>query len=98
LARLAAVRHKVRVHATTDLPQNGARIAITTADGRTLEREQLVVRGSLADPMSFGELERKFRANVAGRIRPDVIDEVVAAIGRLDKQPGLAAITEPLLG
>jgi 2-methylcitrate dehydratase PrpD len=98
LARLAAVRDKVRVHATTDLPQNGARIAITTTDGRTLEREQLVLHGSLADPMSFDELEGKFRANVAGRIRPEAIDEVVAAIGCLEKQRGLAAVTEPLLG
>jgi 2-methylcitrate dehydratase PrpD len=98
LARLEAVRDKVRVNATTELPQNGARIAITTADGRTLEREQLVLRGSLADPMSFDELERKFRANVAGRIRPEAIDEVVAAIGCLERQRGLAAVTEPLLG
>jgi 2-methylcitrate dehydratase PrpD len=98
LARLEAVRDKVRVHATTELPQNGARIAITTADGRRLEREQLVLRGSLADPMSFDELEGKFRANVAGRIRPESIDEVVAAIGCLEKQRGLAAVTEPLLG
>lgn len=97
-ARLEAVRDKVRVHATTDLPQNGARIAITTTDGRRLEREQLVLRGSLADPMSFDELEGKFRANVAGRIRPESIDEVVAAIGCLEKQRGLAAVTEPLLG
>jgi 2-methylcitrate dehydratase PrpD len=98
LARLAAVRDKVRVRATTELPQNGARIAITTADGRTLEREQLVLRGSLADPMSFDELEGKFRANVAGRVSPEAIDEVVAAIGCLEKQRGLAAVTEPLLG
>jgi len=98
LQRLAAVRDKVRVHATAELPQNGARIAITAADGRTFEREQLVLRGSLADPMSFGELERKFRANVAGRIRPDAIDEVVAAIGSLDKQREISAVTQPLLG
>jgi hypothetical protein len=48
--------------------------------------------------MSFDELERKFRSNVAGRIRPDAIDELVAAIGCLEKQRGLAAVTEPLLG
>jgi hypothetical protein len=48
--------------------------------------------------MSFAELEGKFRANVAGRIRPEAIDEVVAAIGCLEKQRGLAAVTEPLLG
>jgi 2-methylcitrate dehydratase PrpD len=98
LARLSAVRDKVAVHATTELPQNGARIAITTADGRTFEREQLVLRGSLADPMSFGELERKFRTNVAGRIPADAADEVVTAIRSLEKQRGLAAVTEPLLG
>jgi 2-methylcitrate dehydratase PrpD len=98
LQRLTAFREKVRVHATDDLPQNGARIAVVTTDGRTIAHEHMVLRGSLDDPMSWQELERKFRANVQGRIRPDAVDEVIAATSNLEKQSSLAAITEPLLG
>jgi 2-methylcitrate dehydratase PrpD len=96
--RLSALRDKVRVHATDDLPQNGARVSITATDGRVIEREQLVLRGSLQDPMSWQELVHKFRTNVRGRLRPGAVDEVVSAIGCLDKQDSLASITEPLLG
>jgi 2-methylcitrate dehydratase PrpD len=98
LQRLATVREKVRVHATADLPQNGARIKVLTRDGRTLEREQLILRGSIEDPMSWAELQRKFHANVRGRITVDAADEVVAAIADLENQKRIAAISEPLLG
>jgi 2-methylcitrate dehydratase PrpD len=98
LVRLAPFRDKVHVHATDDLPQHGARITVVTTDGATITREHLVLRGSLDDPMSWQELERKFRANVRGRIHPDAVDEVIGAIGSLDKQNSLAAVTEPLLG
>jgi 2-methylcitrate dehydratase PrpD len=98
LQRLTAFREKVRVHATDDLPQNGARITVVTTDGRTITQQHMVLRGSLDDPMSRQELERKFRSNVRGRIRPDAVDDVIAAISNLDKQNSLAAVTEPLLG
>lgn len=98
LQRLSPVRDKVFVHATDDLPQNGARVTIKSTDGRTFDREQLVVRGSLADPMSWHELEAKFRANVHGQIEPGSADEAVAAIASLDKVRRLADVTEPLLG
>ncbi|HYZ69933.1 MAG TPA: MmgE/PrpD family protein, partial [Mycobacterium sp.] len=97
LLRLSAFRDRVRVHATTALPQNGARVAITTTDGRVFEREQLTLRGSLANPMSWQELEHKFRANVGDRITPDAVAEALAAIATLDKQDSLASVTEPLL-
>jgi 2-methylcitrate dehydratase PrpD len=95
--RLAAYRGKVRVHPTPDLPQDGARIRVVTTDGRTFEREQLVVRGSLRDPMTWVELEAKFRANLRGRVTGDVTDEVAAAIADLENQKSLSAVTKPLL-
>lgn len=98
LQRLNVFRPKVRVHATDDLPQNGARVLITATDGALIEREQLVLRGSLADPMSWQELEHKFRANVRGRLQPGAADEVISAIGSLNKQDSLTPLTEPLLG
>jgi 2-methylcitrate dehydratase PrpD len=101
LTRLTSARALVRVHPVTDLPQHGARVAIHTRDGRTLSREQLVLRGSLADPMTTDELATKFRGNLAGhvssgRISGDGVDDVLARIATLEKQPDLAALTEPL--
>ena len=98
LQRLASMRGKVRVHASTDLPQNGAQIKVLTTDGRTLTREQLILRGSIQDPMSWAELEHKFRTSVRSRIAPDAVHEVVAAIADLDHLKSMAAISEPLLG
>jgi 2-methylcitrate dehydratase PrpD len=98
LARLAPVRDRVKVHATADLPQNGARVKVRTRDGRTIEREQLVLRGSLADPMTWAELERKFRANVRGRIDADAVNEAVTRIEDLENQKTMAGLGESLLG
>jgi 2-methylcitrate dehydratase PrpD len=99
LERLADIRDRIRVHAVADLPQNGARVAVHTQDGRTIEHEQLRLHGSLTDPMSWEELAAKFRANTcAGGIDEDRAEDVVAALATLEKQTDLRAITEPLLG
>jgi 2-methylcitrate dehydratase PrpD len=98
LARLGAFRDKVNVHATADLPQNGARVRIVTADGRVLDREQLILRGSIEDPMTTAELERKFHANVAGRVGDDAVSDVIAAISAMEVLANLGDVSEPLLG
>jgi 2-methylcitrate dehydratase PrpD len=98
VTRLMQFRDKVHVHPTSDLPQNGARVRVLTRDGHTLDREQLVNRGSLADPMTWDELEHKFRANVHGSIDPAATDEAVAAIASLEKQQTLSALGDSLLG
>jgi 2-methylcitrate dehydratase PrpD len=92
LTRLAGLRDSIRVHAVDDLPQNGARITLHTTDGRTLHRAQLVLRGSLADPMSWAELTAKFHSNVG-----DAAPDLPAAVADLEHQPDLYAITEPLV-
>ncbi len=98
LARLAPAADKVRVHAVTDLPQNGARVMIRTTDGRTLHREQLVGKGSLADPMSWADLEAKFRANVTVRLSDAAAVDVVSTIGALAEQASLRPLGELLQG
>ena len=98
LQRLSSVKDKVSVHATDELPQNGARVEIVSTDGRVFGREQLILRGSLAEPMTWPELESKFRANVLGRLEAGAIDDAVEAIAALDKQTSITAVTEPLLG
>ena len=81
-----------------DLPQFGARIRVLTRDGRTLEREQLLLRGSIEDPMTWAELEHKFRANLRGKIADGAAALAVAAIAALDKQETMTSISEALLG
>jgi 2-methylcitrate dehydratase PrpD len=98
VARLAAFRDKVAVHVTDDLPQFGARIRVEASDGRVVRREQLTLRGSIEDPMSWAELEGKFRANLRGRIAEHAADEAAALIAALDKQPSMGAIGAALLG
>ena len=98
VARLSRYRDKVTEHATDDLPQFGARIKVRTRDGRTLDREQLILRGSIEDPMSWAELEHKFRANLRGKIADDAADEAVARIAALEKQETMTAISQALIG
>jgi hypothetical protein len=56
------------------------------------------LRGSIEDPMSWAELEGKFRANLRGRIAEHAADEAAALIAALDKQPSMGAIGAALLG
>ncbi|HEX3965102.1 MAG TPA: MmgE/PrpD family protein [Trebonia sp.] len=98
LERLGQYRDKVAVHTASDLPPLGARIRVTARDGRVLDREQLTLRGSVEDPMTWAELERKFRANVRGRLAGDAADEAVARIAVLHDQETLTALGTALLG
>ena len=98
VARLAAARDRVRVHSSTTLPANGAHIVLRTRDGRVLERTQLTLRGSLADPMSWAELTAKFRANVGDHLGPGGAEWAVEVIAALDEQSDLRLLGEVLLG
>jgi 2-methylcitrate dehydratase PrpD len=97
VSRLEAVRPRVRVHPVHDLPQNGARIAVHLSDGRVVEREQLVLRGSLEDPLAWADLVDKFAANaddIIGAVRREA---VIDAVRNLDQLKGIGQLTEPLL-
>jgi 2-methylcitrate dehydratase PrpD len=98
VARLGPYRDRVSVHPTADLPQNGARIKLVTTDGRTIEREQMTLRGSVADPITWVELEAKFRANVRGRVTDDAAAAAVGRIAALQDQKDLTEIGTLLLG
>ena len=95
--RLSEFSKRIRVHAVNDLPQNGARVVLRLADGRLLEREQRILRGSLEDPLAWPDLEAKFAHNVDPSIGVEGRVGVVEAVRQLDRLPGLGQITEPLL-
>ena len=59
--------------------KQGARVRITLTDGRVLERTVHGQRGSMHDPLSDEEIERKFRVLGQGRLDP-AIPELVRSL------------------
>ncbi|MXW99155.1 MAG: MmgE/PrpD family protein [Acidimicrobiaceae bacterium] len=59
--------------------KQGARVEITTTDGRVLERTVHGQRGSMHDPLSDAEIERKFHTLAESRLDPRV-PEVVRSL------------------
>ena len=59
--------------------KQGARVEIKLADGRVLERTVHGQKGSMHDPLSDDEIERKFRVLTDGRLDP-AIPEVVRSL------------------
>ena len=59
--------------------KQGARVEITTTDGRVLERTVHGQRGSMHDPLSDAEIERKFRTLAGGRLDPG-LPEIVRSL------------------
>lgn len=56
--------------------KQGARVEITTTDGRVLEQTVHGQRGSMHDPLSDAEIERKFHTLAEGRLDPRVPEAV----------------------
>ena len=52
--------------------KQGARVEITTPDGRVLERTVHGQRGSMHDPLTDTEIERKFHTLASGRLDPAI--------------------------
>jgi 2-methylcitrate dehydratase PrpD len=79
--------------------KQGARVEITTTDGRVLERTVHGQRGSMHDPLSDDEIERKFQVVASGRLDP-AIPEVVRSLptGQLDDLTRLLRRAGPSAG
>ena len=56
--------------------KQGARVQIALADGRELERTVHGQRGSMHDPLTDADIERKFRTLAGGRLDPGVPEAV----------------------
>ncbi len=56
--------------------KQGARVEIKLADGRVLERTVHGQKGSMHDPLSDDEIERKFRVLTDGRLDPAIAEAV----------------------
>lgn len=78
-----------RVEATADRHevsqgQFRGELTVTLKNGRQIHRTQDNVRGSIAHPLSEGEILDKFRANVDGTYTPEQADEVIQACLSMD--------------
>ena len=74
-ARVSPLRPAPEFDATYAWKQ-GARVQITLTGGRVLERTVHGQKGSMHDPLSDDEIERKFRLLAEGRLDPAVPDAV----------------------
>jgi 2-methylcitrate dehydratase PrpD len=65
-------------------------------DGRELTEEVLVNRGGPDDPLSFDELATKFRDNARRHLPDDAVEDLAAAVARLETVTDLSALLGPL--
>ena len=77
-AKVDSIRPTPEFDATYAWKQ-GARVQITLTDGRVLERTVHGQKGSMHDPLSDDEIERKFQILTDGRLDP-AIPEVVRSL------------------
>ena len=66
--------------------RHAARITVTTRDGRVLKAEMLNRRGSAENPLTPGDVERKFRDVVRSCLDARHIGRIVAIVQDLEKQ------------
>jgi 2-methylcitrate dehydratase PrpD len=95
---VVALRDHVRASVDTSLKEDAAHVRITLTDGRVLEKQVDHAIGSLAHPMSDGDLEAKARGLCAPILASDQIDSLIEQCWRLDtmKESGaLARMTVP---
>jgi 2-methylcitrate dehydratase PrpD len=95
---VVALRDRVRATADGAIHEDAAEIRITLNDGRVLEKRVEHAIGSLARPMSDGDLDAKFRALCAPILPDNAAAEVLQACWNLDTSENagaLAALTVP---
>ena len=59
-------------------------VEIETADGTTFAARCEHAKGSPENPLTRAQIEGKFRTYAADRLPPSRIDEVIAAVNRLE--------------
>ncbi|MPZ47530.1 MAG: MmgE/PrpD family protein, partial [Betaproteobacteria bacterium] len=69
--------------------RHGARVRVTTRDGRTLNAELLNRRGSAENPLQPEDIEHKFRQVVRSCLAPAHVERVVALVHGIEKQTSL---------
>ena len=90
--RLQQAIDKVRTNPTRE--GAGVAIHVTTRDGRSIDWNQEIARGSHADPLTRDELAAKFEDNASLVLDAAQINRVVDLVERLDELPSLKELTD----
>ena len=90
---VAALRKRVTARLDATSPRGAATAAVRTTDGRVLTSTVRYPKGSAERPLSDAEIEAKARVSAALGAFPGSLDEVIAAVWRLETLPSI----EPLL-
>jgi 2-methylcitrate dehydratase PrpD len=69
------------------LDESPAKVAITLADGRKLERAKYYPTGSIQVPMARSQIEEKFTTCATTAVKPDAGQKVLAVLSTLGEQP-----------
>ena len=93
---------KIKIEEDAELEGRGpafrhaARVRVQTTDGRPFAREILHRRGSPENPVKWGDIERKFGANIAGLLAPDAGRTLLDSCATLENLAKVTAITDIL--
>ncbi|MDP6482708.1 MAG: MmgE/PrpD family protein [Nitrospinota bacterium] len=68
-------------------------VTVRMKDGRALTRDEPRNRGCAENPVTPGEVERKFRDNASRVLSGERVDEVLATVRRLESVAGLSELT-----
>lgn len=74
------------------------RMRMTLRDGRVLERDEPLNRGSAERPLSDDEVGAKFRRNAARALPAEQVGALAAAVHGIDTAPNLRALAAALRG
>lgn len=94
LRRFAA--EKVHIAADPALGGVQAVVTVTTHDGATLSARCAYPLGAPENPMSWSQVEDKFRTYAAARLPADRIEKVIDAVGRLEELESAAMLADLL--
>ena len=94
---VVALRGLTRAQLDAASPRGAATVQVRTRDGRTLNSTVLHARGSMERPLSDDEIAAKVRDLAANGGFQGPIDEVIAAVWRLDTMATIAPLVR-LLG
>ena len=87
-----AVRAKTRLVPEPTRARDEAAIAVRLADGRVVDEHVLHARGSLARPLTDGELLEKVRALVAPRLGDKAVAPIANAVRRIEDASAFDAL------
>lgn len=79
-----------------NLKRSGGKVAITLRDGREVSHSIDDMPGTRANPISVDGYIAKFRANVSDVLAPDLADETVETLLRLDTVENVAPLFDKL--